>query len=195
MPHEDIHEDQTHQGFKTWWDSLTPEQRHQRAARHQGGPDPVRILREAGGPEQRRFIAEGFDSFEFTWSYAIRVPYEAELTAQAIGDGMRLSLSKPAGFARTNRDHDTAAVVLDEDDARAFRQAFARMRSHEWVEEFMPPRDVIVCDGYGWRLKVRRGSSWYECSGSNAEPQELLDFLTYAEELGLSTGYPGSRKW
>ena len=119
----------------------------------------------------------------------------AKLTARAFDDGLRLSVSEPAGSDSEELFHDTATVTLDADDARAFRQAFARMRSHEWVEEFMPPRDVIVCDGHEWRLKVRRDSSWYECSGSNAEPQELLDFLTYAEELGLSTGYPGSRKW
>ena len=39
----EIIEDDDAKEFMNWWDSLTPEEKHARAMRHQGGDDPVHV--------------------------------------------------------------------------------------------------------------------------------------------------------
>ena len=141
--------------------------------------DDLEALTEADTASRKR-VCDGVELAVFDTTCFSNLNGWMSLAFRFLDDGVLVRASDML-------DGKGCEMFLQGDDARCLRSAFMEMKSYAWTEEFAPPWPVL--DGYGWRLSVYSGSAWYSCSGSNAEPEELVSFFDCLAGLGLPVSW------
>ena len=124
----------------------------------------------------RKDVSERFDLAVFASSAWIDMASCSNLVIRKIDDGVSVRAYNLFGEIDEER-------LLGDEEAQGLLGKFGKMRSYRWDKDFQPRNPVL--DGYSWALEVYSGATYYRCTGSNAEPEELAEFLACIPEFGL----------